>query len=425
MRKGKLLLLIALLLLSCGRDYREVLTLKKGKIEVSLRVRGGVLKKGENDVLLVVKGGELKSFYLYMPPMGTMPPMRSTFSLKRREGNKYYGSLKVEMNGAWQVFIKVDGSTLSRSVVLPLKGGLEVKGEQKSEGGILRLQNFGVVSYKVKRRRLLKEYTFFGQVLPAQDQIYQITVRFSGWVLDTFSTYEGMLVKKGQRLLKVLSPEVEVAKKELKIAKEMGNEELINSAREKLRYLKSKGLVLSPVEGVILKKETEEGGYVREGQVIYEIAPLNRVWVVFYAPPSLKVKRGEEVLIEPEGVPKVLKGKVDYVFPTSDRSRTQRVRVVVHNERNLLFFGQLVKVVLVKDYGKVLAVPKSAVIDTGKRTYVYIDLGDGTYALREVLLGKEGEDFYEVLRGLKEGERVVLKGNFLIDAEARLRGLLK
>jgi Cu(I)/Ag(I) efflux system membrane fusion protein len=117
-----------------------------------------------------------------------------------------------------------------------------------------------------------------------------------------------------------------------------------------------------------------------------------------------------------------LKGRVAFIAPTlAADTRTAEVRVEVPNSRGDLKPGMYVNVALESSLGVRLAVPESAVLPTGERRVVFVDLGDGRLVPRDVQLGTRAGDWYEVLAGLKAGERVVTSGNFLISSEARLK----
>jgi Cu(I)/Ag(I) efflux system membrane fusion protein len=167
------------------------------------------------------------------------------------------------------------------------------------------------------------------------------------------------------------------------------------------------------------------------GDPLYRIADLSTVWVnadVFEQDIGA-VRDGQEAKIEVNAYPgAAFAGKVDFIYPTvSQETRTGKVRIVVRNSDGRLKTGMYANVAFETGIGDrpVLAVPESAVIDSGTRQVVLIERGGGKFEPREVKLGSHADGFYEVRQGLAAGERVVVSANFLIDAESNLRAALK
>jgi Cu(I)/Ag(I) efflux system membrane fusion protein len=183
--------------------------------------------------------------------------------------------------------------------------------------------------------------------------------------------------------------------------------------------------ILAPVAGVVVEKNVVAGSSFTAGQTLYRIAPIHPVWVIAnvfqYELPLMKV--GMEALILPPfpGEPPRT-GRVSYINPFLDpNTRTGEVRVVAPNPRGDLKPGMFVDVQLERNLGRKLAIPESAVLYAGDRRIVFVDLGQGRLAPREVTLGAKAGDRYEVVAGLREGDVVVTSGNFLVASEARLR----
>lgn len=130
-----------------------------------------------------------------------------------------------------------------------------------------------------------------------------------------------------------------------------------------------------------------------------------------------------EVLILPVGSEDSITGKIDYIFPQGDKeSKTFKARIKLVSPKNLKI-NQLVDVLIEKPLGKVLAVPESAVIDTGDKQIVFLEISEGNYIPKKVKIGKCVQGYCQVLDGLKEGDKVVVKGNFLLDSEAQIRNI--
>jgi Cu(I)/Ag(I) efflux system membrane fusion protein len=431
-----LLAVLALVLLrGKGSPYEEVITIKHKGVEITLLSKDGRIKSGGNSIRVVLKPPKtLKELYFYMPPMPGMDEMRDVADLKEVEPGVYEGTLNISMDGPWQIRVVLEDTTVTHNVFVPLEGGRAEAVQRPGDhhrGHLMipkdKLQLLGVVTEPVVRRRLVKVFSTVGYIDYDRSRIYDVTVRADAWVEDTFGRFEGEYIKKGTPLMRVLSPDIQVALEELKLAEEKGDAELVRKAREKLQYLKVKEMVRSPVEGVILEKKVFEGGYVREGQTAYRIADIREVWIVAEIPLNLAryVGIGSRARVVPEEDPEAMVlGRVDYVFPEADPlAKTVKVRIRAENPNLKLKPGALAEVIFEVPLGEVLAVPETAVVDTGRRTIVFVEMDQGMFVPKVVKLGRRAEGYYEVKHGLKEGDRVVVRGTFLLDSEAQIRGV--
>ena len=183
--------------------------------------------------------------------------------------------------------------------------------------------------------------------------------------------------------------------------------------------------IVAPVGGVVVEKNVVRGSAFMAGQTLYKIAPVDPVWVVasVYQYELPLVREGmAAAILTPFLAQQSRSGRVSYINPYLDpETRTGEVRLEVPNPRGDLKPGMFVDVVLERDLGERLAVPESAILYAGDRRVVFVDLGDGRLAPRDVTLGPKAGDYYEVLAGLKAGEIVVTSGNFLIAAESKLK----
>ncbi len=213
---------------------------------------------------------------------------------------------------------------------------------------------------------------------------------------------------------------------ELKLAEELKREDLRKAALQKLSYLKAGDVISSPYSGVIVERKVYEGGFLKAGDVAYKIADISKVWVIAEVPQEYAgiIKKGTQVLVSPVGQEESYEGIVDYIFPEADKmARTIKVRINLPNKNAKLKINQMVDVYFERPLGNVLAVPEDAVVDTGKRKVVFVEREPGVYEPRNVKLGRKAQGYYQVLEGLREGERVVVRGAFLLDSEAQLKGL--
>jgi len=185
----------------------------------------------------------------------------------------------------------------------------------------------------------------------------------------------------------------------------------------------------SPVSGVVTEKKALQGMRFMPGESLYQVTDLSSVWVladVFEQDIGL-VKTGAKASVKINAYPgKTFEGKITYVYPTlKAETRTVPVRIELANPGQLLkpaMFSQVEVQVGAK--APVLTIPDSAVIDSGTRRIVLVQLQEGRFEPREVKLGAHSDSYYEVQQGVKEGEQVVVAANFLIDAESNLRAAI-
>ncbi|MEM4847397.1 MAG: efflux RND transporter periplasmic adaptor subunit [Thermosphaera sp.] len=159
--------------------------------------------------------------------------------------------------------------------------------------------------------------------------------------------------------MKVLSPEVEIAREELKLAKEIGKDELEGIVKERLSYLKAGEVRISPHSGVILERKVSPGGFVRTGDTAYRIADISKVWVIAEVPQQYagSVKRGMRVMLSPVGSNETFYGRVAYIFPEVDKeAKTLKVRIDL--PRRDLKINQLLEVYFEKPLGNILQCQK-------------------------------------------------------------------
>lgn len=310
-----------------------------------------------------------------------------------------------------------------------------------------RRQRIGVRTAPVQRRPLTLEVRAVGEVTYDQGRLTDVNLRMSGWVENLRVAETGQKVKKGQTLFSLYSPELYAAQLEYLAATRSATggsttlASLERAAHNRLRLLgmsdgQIRGLarrgsarehvpILAPASGYVIEKNVVEGAQVAAGTQVYRIADLERIWVdaEVYERDLPHVTIGQAVTVELPHVPgRSYRGTVDHIYPTlRAETRTGRVRVVLDNPDLELKPDMYANVRFEVELGERLVVPESAVIYTGPRRLVFVDLGEGRLRPREVELGASAGGYYEVVAGLEAGEVVVTSGNFLIAAESRLR----
>jgi len=267
----------------------------------------------------------------------------------------------------------------------------------------------------------------------------------------------GQPVAKGQPLFDVYSPELVSAQREYAIAAQgvqslldaspeaqVGMRQLAESSLMRLRNwdipeaqiqaLAKSGearrtlTLRAPVSGIVLEKKALAGMRFMPGESLYQIADLSSVWVVadVFEQDIAQVAPGAPATITLSAFPgEEFSGRVGYVYPTlNEQTRTIPVRVELPNPGLRLKPAMYAQMELAVKGGSALTVPVSAVIDSGTRRIVLVQVGEGRFEPREVVLGARSDNYVEVLEGVTEGEPVVVAANFLIDAESNLKAAL-
>lgn len=332
----------------------------------------------------------------------------------------------------------------------PLKAGSS-KGGGMIEIDPLVTQNIGVVTEKAARRDLSRAIRTYGVVEVSEEEETVVSARVSGWVEKLHAGSVGISVRKGQTLMEIYSPELINAQEELLTARRISAEKSGNdtgqriiheAALKKMEYLgvpdaeidrilelgavQKTVRVLSPVTGVVLSKYIDKGGYFNTGSNLLKIADLRKLWVIaqFYEYELPWVKTGESVQIQsPYDRELAAAGKIDFIYPyLNDKSRTAEVRILLANENLKFKPGMYLDVVYESAPLKhVISVSKEAVIRSGNRDLVFVALGEGKFEPREVHIGLETDEYYQILHNLAENEKVVKSAQFLLDSEAKLQ----
>ena len=340
----------------------------------------------------------------------------------------------------------------------------EVSGPEMPPGTVKisldKVQLLGVRTEPAEPRELRRTVQAVGTVQANERLLYRVAPRFEGWIEKLYVNTTGQAVGRGQPLMEVYSPDLVAAQEEYLIAlrgakdlKDSGPEAQALMQRlaegvlrrlrnweiseQELRALQQEGkprrllTYRSSANGVVLQKPGVQGMRFMPGDVLFEIADLSSVWVL--ADVSEQdiglVRVGQEAKLRTVAYPdKTLAGKVVFLYPTIDtETRTAKVRIELANPGALLKPAMFADVELVADAAraKTLAVPESAVLDSGTRQVVLVRRGEGLFEPRTVKLGLRADGYVAVNEGLKAGEEVVVRANFLIDAESNLKAALE
>jgi membrane fusion protein, copper/silver efflux system len=307
-----------------------------------------------------------------------------------------------------------------------------------------------VLTTVVTKNKLVKEVRLFGKV-QADERLFQSqTSHVPGRIERLNINFTGESVVKGQLLAEIYSPELVTAQQELlETAKtKQLQPELYEASREKLRLWKltddqisrieRSGViqnnfdVLSNTSGTVTARRVNNGDHVSEGTVLFDIADLSKVWIMFdaYESDLQFLHIGEKLTFTLQALPGTnFKGNIIFIDPVIDPvTRVAKVRVETGNQSGILkpemFATGIVSSVL-SEYRENVVIPQSAVLWTGKRSVVYVKepgSSEPVFKIREVELGPMLGDSYIIAGGLREGEEIVTNGTFSVDAAAQLEG---
>ena len=321
-----------------------------------------------------------------------------------------------------------------------------------------KIQKLGVRTEAAAMRMLGKTVRAAGRIEPDERRVFAVTAKFEGYVERLHVNATGQPVAKGQPLFEAYSPELVSAQREYAIAMQgleamkdagaeaqLGMRQLADSSLARLRNwdlspaqvtaLMKSGQPQrtisfpSPVSGVVSEKKALQGMRFMPGEMLYQVTDLSSVWVI--ADLSEQdiglVKSGAKARVTTTAYPnEAFEGRITYIYPTlKAETRSIPVRVEMANPGQKLKPAMFAQVeVTVGGKAPVLTVPDSAVIDTGTRRIVLVQVKEGRFEPREVDIGGRGENYVEILKGVKDGERVVVAANFLIDAESNLKAVV-
>jgi membrane fusion protein, copper/silver efflux system len=325
------------------------------------------------------------------------------------------------------------------------------EGEDTDDGSVKlspgKIQRTGVKSEPATRRAIKSTVKAPGTIQLDERRVSVVALRFEGFVETVADVTTGQHVHKGQPLMKVYSPALSSAAAEYLSALNAGTTgQPLKGARRRLENLGTPDAAiaelertreislsvpwLAPQEGEILERNAVNGMRAGPGDVLFRIADHRVVWVVIdVAERDLsQISVGSKVDVRPRALQgQSFAGTVSLIYPhLNAQTRTARIRVEMPNPDELLRPEMYVDVDI--DTGApqpVLAVPESAVLDSGTRQAVFIDKGEGRFEPRDVKLGHRGGGYVELRDGVNEGEQVVVSANFLIDAESNLKAALK
>jgi multidrug efflux pump subunit AcrA (membrane-fusion protein) len=320
------------------------------------------------------------------------------------------------------------------------------------------LQLSGIQTAPAVSQPLVRTIRTVGTVVADETRIHHIHTKIPGWVEGLAVNFTGQMVRQGEPVLSLYSPELLASQEEFLRAREVasrfagsdlpevrkGGEDLVQAARRRLQLFDVPESFIAELErtgkpqrtvtlnasmsGFVTSKSTFVGQQVEPGMELFTITDLSRIWIEAdfyeYEAPSLRLGQVGRLTLayEPQ---KTLTGRVTYLYPTlNPDSRTLRARFEFLNPGLALKPGMYANVNLDVDGGLGIVIPDSAVIDTGERQVVFVALERNLFEPRLVVVGARSEGRAQVLSGVAAGERVVVRASFLLDSESRLRAAI-
>jgi Cu(I)/Ag(I) efflux system membrane fusion protein len=321
-----------------------------------------------------------------------------------------------------------------------------------------RQQISGVRWGRVEYRNLERVIRTVGRMEFDEKKVSTVNPKIGGWIEELYVDYTGKLVRKGQPLLSIYSPDLVAAQEEVLLALKAkkiissspiadvaeGGDRLLQGARRRLLLwditaqqletleqtgeIKKSMVLYSPADGFVMEKMAFKGMSIMPGTALYKIGDLSSIWVIadIYESEMPFIKIGDRAQISLAYFPgETFEGTATYIYPSLDpKTRTAKVRFDLPNPEFKLKPEMWANVELKTSLGRKLVVPEDAVMDSGTMQMVFVDRGQGHFESRHIQVGPKMQGYYEVLSGVKDGERVVISANFLIDSESQLKGAM-
>ena len=326
-------------------------------------------------------------------------------------------------------------------------------GDEPDDGSIKlsvgKLQRTGVRSEPVAMRNFSATIRAPGVVALDERRQSVMSLRFEGWVEKIEDVTTGTSIKKGQPLFRVYGPELSAAAAQyvsILGSTNDGSALAIKGARRRLENLGVPESVIAdmtrarevpltlvwpaPRDGIVTERNVSEGMRAMPGDALFKVADVSTVWaladVAEHDLPQLAV--GQQAIVRPRNNQgSSFQGKISVIYPSLNKeTRTARVRIELTNPDGLLKPDMYLDVeIAAGSASPMLAVPENALIDSGDKQAVILDMGEGKFLPRAVKTGQRGQGFVQIREGLNDGDKIVTSANFLIDAESNLKAALQ
>jgi Cu(I)/Ag(I) efflux system membrane fusion protein len=349
---------------------------------------------------------------------------------------------------------KIEGSADGGAQTAEQKKQAEMLGHVSMSANQRIMANVATVA--VKQDTLNKEINAVGIVQYDQSRQAKVTAWIAGRIDKLNVSTVGAYVSKDRPVAEVYSPDLVATQQEYLLAVKsrdqlkdspipsisQNGEGLVASAKQRLMLfgvkegqiaaLEKAGKpnirlpIYTPLSGIVIEKMVQQGQYVNTGEVLFNIADLSRVWVEIdvFENEVPYVRVGQQVEIRSAGDQRVASnGRISFVYPFHDpKTHTVKARVEMPNPGHMLKPDMFVNAIIKVPLAKGIVVPVTAVIDTGKRQLVWVEMSPGMFEPREVQAGERIDDKVQILSGVKAGDKVAVSGSYLIDSESQLKG---
>lgn len=309
-----------------------------------------------------------------------------------------------------------------------------------------KLQRTGVKTDLATKSRIVRQVRVPGRVALDERLINVISTRTDSFIEEVSKVTTGSIIRAGDPLVRLYSQEIAAAG--ALYAADLKSGDGKSAAAGSLQRLANLGVpaeaiaeieatkkvplsvtLTAPRAGVVLERMAVDGMMAEAGQTLFRIADISTVWIMADVPEYdlSSVRLGDRASVSVRSLPgKQFEGKVDVIYPEIEaQTRTAKVRIELPNPDRLLLANMYGEVdIATGGTAPVITVPDSAIIDTGDRQIVIVDMGEGRFEPRDVKIGARGTGMTEIMEGIAEGERVVVSANFLIDAESNLKAAL-
>ena len=333
---------------------------------------------------------------------------------------------------------------------MPMDGTVQLTGDQ--------IRQFGVTFATAEYRTLESLVRTVGIVNFDETRLAQVAPKFGGYIERLYVDFTGQVVRAGQPLVEIYSPALVSAQEELLLAAELdqslgesavpgmaGASNLAEVARRRLRLwdiseaqideivrtgrVRRTLTLHAPTSGIVIEKHVLRGQATQPGQTLYTIADLSEVWIEaeLREQDAGSVREGSDATVELAAFPNApIPGRVEYVYPTLENTaRTMKARIAIPNLDGRIKPGMYATVRFSTPSSSVLTVPASAVLYTGERALVFVDMGSGRLMPHEVETGRIAGNYAEILSGIEPGQRVVTSAQYLLDSESNMAEVMK
>ena len=361
--------------------------------------------------------------------------------------------------GAWAIVAASKRDTASARTPAPAMAGMSTMANGSVMLTASQIREFGITFGVAEVRPLTAETRTTGVVTFDETRMTQVAARIAGFIERLHVNATGQLVRRGQPLLEIYSPDLVAAQQELLLAgqlqRDMGRSgvpgvpgntsDLVAASRRRLQLwdisesqideilrtgrARRTLTLFAPASGIVVEKKVLQGQAIAAGDALFTIVDLGSVWidVQLREGDAASVRVGTGADIQLAGLPgRTMKGRVAYVYPTLDSmTRAVRARVAVSNTGSVLKPGMYATVRLSTPVRSALTVPSSAILRSGERDVVFMDMGKGELMPMTVVLGGTAGGYTEIISGLDAGTHVVTSAQFLLDSESNLGEVMK